>query len=211
MLKRIGRGRREKLFGDGRPVPLDRNGKARLMVLARALVRRTEPGRAYGAVTAKALAVLEALLFGFHNADSGKCFPGYARIAEKAGCAASTVGEAIRMLERAGLLTWVNRLARIRRHQEGLGWRVRVIRTSNSYRFIDPQAAGRSQPPAVRPRQSSKTDLPSGTGIQEDSLSDAPERRGSLQGEQVGNAVEAALARLGKLVRKDSALPKTAS
>ena len=37
----------------------------------RCLSRRTEKGRAYGVVTAKALAVLEALLWGFHNARSG--------------------------------------------------------------------------------------------------------------------------------------------
>ena len=49
--------RREKVFGPGRCRPMDRNAKARLMHLARALMRRTEPGRAYGVVTAKAIAV----------------------------------------------------------------------------------------------------------------------------------------------------------
>ena len=44
---------------------------------ARCLSRRTEKGRAYGVVTAKALAVLEALLWAFHNAKSGLCFPSY--------------------------------------------------------------------------------------------------------------------------------------
>ena len=43
------RPRREKLFGDGRPRPLDRNAKARIMIYARALMRRTEKGKAYGA------------------------------------------------------------------------------------------------------------------------------------------------------------------
>jgi hypothetical protein len=66
------RPRREKVFGIGRPVPLDRNAKARIMALARALTRRTEPGRHYGTVTAKALAVLEALLWGFHNCRDGR-------------------------------------------------------------------------------------------------------------------------------------------
>ena len=79
------RPRREKVFGDGRPRPLDRNAKARIMTLARALLRRTEKGKAYGAITAKALAVLEALLWGFHNARSGLCFPSYATIAARAG------------------------------------------------------------------------------------------------------------------------------
>ena len=63
------RRRREKVFGDGRPRPLDRN--------------------------AKALAVLEALLWGFHNARSGLCFPSYEKIADRAGCARSTVAEAL--------------------------------------------------------------------------------------------------------------------
>jgi len=83
--------RREKMFGAGRPRALDRNTKARIMHLARCLSRKTEKGKAYGELTAKALAVLEALLWSFHNAKSGLCFPSYERIAEAAGCARSTV------------------------------------------------------------------------------------------------------------------------
>ena len=60
------------------------------------------------------VAVLGALLCGFHNAATGRCFPSYERIAEKADCARSTVYEAIHALERAGILTWVNRIVRIR-------------------------------------------------------------------------------------------------
>jgi hypothetical protein len=56
------RPRREKVFGEGRLLPLDRNAKARIMVLARALTRRTEKGRHYGVISAKFLAVLNALL-----------------------------------------------------------------------------------------------------------------------------------------------------
>ncbi len=158
------RPRREKLFGDGRPRPLDRNAKVRIMTFARALMRRTEKGKAYGAITAKALAVLEALLWGFHNARSGLCFPSYATIAERAGCARSTVAEALKALEEAGLLTWVNRIVRIRERCEDLfgyhGSRVRVIRTSNGYRFNDPKGAASKG-------FSSKSDFPSGTSIQE--------------------------------------------
>jgi len=69
------RPRREKMFGMGRPRALDRNAKVRIMHLARALSRRTQKGKAYGAITAKALSVLETLLWGFHNAKSGLCFP----------------------------------------------------------------------------------------------------------------------------------------
>ena len=106
---------------------------------ARALMRRTEPGKHYGAITAKALAILEALLWRFHNVKDGRTFPSYATIAKAVGCAVSTVGPAIKALEAAGLLTWDNRLVRIRESCEDLlgpgGWRWRVIRTSNAYRF----------------------------------------------------------------------------
>jgi hypothetical protein len=150
------RGRREKLFGDGRPIPLDRNAKVRIMLRARVLMRRTAPGKHYGAVTAKAMAVLQALLWGFHNARSGRCFPSYAAIAARADCARSTVAVAIRALEQAGILTWVNRIVRVREADSDLfgriAWRWRVLRTSNGYQLIDPQP--------------SKSDFPLGTPIQ---------------------------------------------
>ena len=156
------RPRREKVFGDGRPRPLDRNAKARIMTFARALLRRTEKGKHYGQLTAKFLDVLEALLWCFHNARSGLCFPSYATIAERAGCARSTVAEAIKALEDAGLLTWVNRIVRIKERCEDLfghfGTRTRVIRTSNGYRFNDPKGAASKGFP-------SKSDFPSGTSI----------------------------------------------
>ena len=135
------------------------------MHCARCLSRRTEKGRAYGQITAKALAVLEALLWGFHNAKSGLCFPSYQTIAEAACCARSTVAEAIKALEDAGILSWVNRLKRVAEASRDLfGQRIcktRVIRTSNGYHFIDPQ-------PSKRPEylgDSSKSDFPSGTPI----------------------------------------------
>jgi hypothetical protein len=137
--------KREKMFGFGRTIPLDRNAKARIMVLARALMRRTEPGKHYGKVTAKALAVLSALLWGFHNAKSGRCFPSYERIAEHADCSRATVYTAIHALEDAGILTWVNRIARVREWGPDLFGRAqnrwRVIRTSNAYVLIDPKAS----------------------------------------------------------------------
>ena len=156
------RRRREKLFGDGRPVPLDRNAKVRVMTLARALMRRTEPGRHWGQVTAKTLCVLEALLWGFHNARSGLCFPSYETIAARAGCARSTVAEAIKALEDAGILTWVNRIERVREASRDLFGRIvprwRVIRISNAYSFRDPK-------PDADWSFSSKSEFQSGTSI----------------------------------------------
>jgi hypothetical protein len=53
------------------------------------------------------------------------------------------VYEAIRALERIGLLTWMNRIQRVREAREGLfgkasAWRWRVVRTSNAYALTDP-------------------------------------------------------------------------
>jgi CRP-like cAMP-binding protein len=156
--------RREKMFGMGCPVALDRNAKVRIMHWARCLARRTEKGKAYGQVTAKALAVLEALLWGFHNAKSGVCFPSYERIAEAAGCARSTVSEALKALEGARILSWVNRIKRIREACPDLlganGWRWRVLRTSNAYAFNDPSPAGAQA-------NSSKSEKETGTPNQE--------------------------------------------
>jgi DNA-binding IclR family transcriptional regulator len=94
-------------------------------------------------VTAKALAVLEALLWGFHNARTGLCFPSLASLAERAECARSTVQKALETLETLGLLSWVHhRLVRRREHGPG-GWRWRVLRTSNGYRLTDPREPAR--------------------------------------------------------------------
>jgi hypothetical protein len=170
--------RRPKQFGAGECVPLDRNAKARIMTLARALSRRTEPGRHYGVISAKALAVLKALLWQFHNAGSGACFPSYEAIAEAVGCARSTVAEALKALEAAGLLTWVNRLVRVWERCRDLfghgGSRVRVMRTSNGYTLRDPAAA-------------SKSDLPTGTTNQvffPGRVSPAPALKGACRYEQ---------------------------
>ena len=183
--------RREKLFGEGRVLPLDRNAKARIMVLARALMRRSGEGKHYGVLTAKFVAVLGALIWGFHNAASGRCFPSYERIAEKADCARSTVYEAIRALEAAGILTWVNRIARIREWGPDLFGRAqnrwRVIRTSNAYTFADPKRGG------DRPF-SSKSELPTGTEGQELHLL-AP------QPLDAANSLHQALLRLGEGVK----------
>jgi Helix-turn-helix domain len=194
--------RREKMFGDGRLLPLDRNAKVRIMVLARALMHRTGEGKHYGVLTAKFVAVLGALLWGFHNAAGGRCFPSYERIAEKADCARSTVYEAIGALEAAGILTWVNRIARIREWGPDLFGRaqnrIRVIRTSNAYTFVDPK-------PCARPPDSSKSDLPTGTEDQQSFFLARP----ALNPE---NPLALALTRLGEGIRsKKGAAPNGAA
>ena len=87
---------------------------------------------------------------------SGLCFPSYETIAAAAHCARSTVAEALTALEDAGVLSWVQRIKRVREPCPDLlgddGWRWRVLRTSNSYAFTDPS------PAADRPN-SSKSDF----------------------------------------------------
>jgi hypothetical protein len=161
----IRRPRREKVFGPGRAVPLDRNAKARIMTYARAWgARHRQPGQHRGPVTRAFLEVLEALVWGFHNARTGCCFPSYESIAAKADCCRDTVYEALKVLELAGVLTWQNRIARIQVRERDLFGRCasrwRVIRTSNAYVFRDPQPR-----PAGAP--SSKSENRSGTQNQE--------------------------------------------
>ena len=106
---------RQKVFGPGRAVPLDRNAKARIAAYARAWsARNRRPGQHHGPITMAFERVLQALLWGFHNSRDGRCFPGYERIAEQARCARSTVAEALKVLEWAGVLSWQHRITRIR-------------------------------------------------------------------------------------------------
>lgn len=114
---------RLKLFGAGQVTPLSKKAKLKLMDKARALVRAR-------AITAKAYVIFEALLWGFHNARDGRCFPSYETIARLAGCARSTVAVAIKALEVCKLLSWHNRIKRV--VIDGI---IKVIRLSNAYQF----------------------------------------------------------------------------
>jgi Helix-turn-helix domain len=159
------RRRREKVFGPGRAVPLDRNAKARIAAYARAWSARNRQGRQHrGPITRAFLDVLGALLWGFHNSRTGCCFPSYESIAEAAECARSTVAEALKALEWAGVLTWQNRISRILVRERDLfgQWAARwqVIRTSNAYAFRDPK-------PQLAGVPGCKSENPTGTQNQE--------------------------------------------
>ena len=159
------RHRREKVFGPGRAVPLDRNAKARIAAYARAWsARNRQPRQHRGPITRTFLDVLEALLWGFHNSRSGVCFPSYEAIAGAAECARSTVAEALKALEWAGVLTWQNRVTRILVRERDLfgqwGARWQVIRTSNAYVFRDPK-------PQSATAFACKSENPAGTQNQE--------------------------------------------
>ena len=89
--------------------------------------------------------------------------------------------------QEAGVLTWVNRLKRVRERCSDLhgdnGWRWRVLRTSNSYAFTDPGAG------ADRPR--SKSEKETGTGNQDSFLLDL------RRGEAANGAIREAAIRFG--------------
>jgi helix-turn-helix protein len=191
--------RRAKVFGPGRRIPLDRNAKARIMMRARGFLHRMKDGsekpkgKAYGELSAKFYAVLGALLYGFHNAGNGACFPSYEKVSERADCSRSTFYEAIRALEDLNLLTWENRIIRVTvptMDTDLFGRpdrRVRVFRTSNAYTFNDPN-----------PRASSKSETQPGTEGQESFSSLAtpvPTKK------RVDPDLDAALMRLGSAIR----------
>ena len=140
------RPRRDKIFGPAPEHRLDGNAKARVWAAAAAYNTKYRcPRQHWGPLTRATMDVLKVLLWRFHGADGGgRCFPSFERIAAAARCHRDTVCEALKALEGAELLTWVNRIARIRRHERDLldhlvaVWQ--VIRTSNGYRFLDPRS-----------------------------------------------------------------------
>jgi hypothetical protein len=130
---------------------MDRNARARLIHFAEALDRRThEPGQHGGVLKRTGLAVLKALVFGFHNLATGRCDPSLDTLARRAGCARSTVIEALNRLEAAGL---VRRLARWRAVAANGG--LVVLQLSNAYLF--PTADAAHKPPETGSRSQSTT------------------------------------------------------
>ena len=190
--------KREKVFGSGRAIPLDRNTKVRLVFYVASWSAKHKSDRQHrGPITRAFMEVLKALLWAFHNSRNGQCFPSYERIAEKACCARSTVYDALKILEKAGVLTWQNRITRIRvRAQDLFGrWftRWRVIRTSNAYVFRDPK-------PVEGAPVSSKSENQGGTLNQEiQPLSSMP--AGPID---PNSPLELALQRLGRRIDEEA-------
>src|SRR6516165_4599911 len=126
---------RLKIFGPAPSYRLDGNAEARVWAAAAAYNSANRQQRQHwGPLTRTTMDVLKALLWRFHGADGGgRCFPSFERIAAAAKCHRDTVCEAVKALEVAGLLTWVNRIARIRREERDLFGRLvgvlQVVRT----------------------------------------------------------------------------------
>jgi hypothetical protein len=102
---------------------LSRHEKLRVQASARAWNESCDP---WDRLSRGTMDVLRVLLWEFHNARTGRCFPSYERIAEAAHCARSTVGKALKALRRAGLLAWRHRVKAIGRL---------ILRSSNAYTF----------------------------------------------------------------------------
>ena len=201
---RLGRTRREKVFGEGRSIPLDRNAKARIWAYALARTARLRrPGQHRGPLTRATLDVLRTLLWHFHNRASGRCFPSYERIADSARVHRSTVARAIAALEGEGVLTWENRLVRQRVAVEGLfgpQWVLVPRRTSNAYRFHDYRRDAHGRPVDLSfPPKSQK---PTGTPSQENQkLAHEQAERGAAAPLDPSHPLEAALLRLSHAMR----------
>lgn len=139
------RTKREKTYGT-RARTLTNTDRGRIMQNAHdynALNRK--PGQHNGPLTHAYLVVLHTLLFRFHHQVTGECFPSYAAIAKRSGVSRTTVGEAIKALELADILTWSHRIGRTwRRVRDVLtGQLVRltqIVRLSNAYEFRVPPA-----------------------------------------------------------------------
>ena len=201
------RPRREKVFGPARGIPLDGNAKARIKAFVQGYnARYRQKGQHRGPITRAYMEVFEAMLCGFHNSKTGLCFPSYEAIAEKAKCCRDTVYEAIKVLEAANVLTWVNRIWREQVRERDLfgKWatRWRIIRTSNAYLFRDPL-------PCAEGRGASKSENPSGTLFQDISIlkNDAPAPTDPFTGMDKG--LLKALHRLGTAIAAQEGITVT--
>ena len=126
---------------------IDRNARARLMVHAEGLDRRTRlPGQHGGCLKRTGLAVLRALLFHFANVITGRCDPAYDALAKAAGVARSTVAVALRRLEAAGLLERVRRQVGLRRFTNAYVFRKSENQPQTTNKLKTPESKRRANP-----------------------------------------------------------------
>ncbi|MGA2903830.1 MAG: helix-turn-helix domain-containing protein [Candidatus Korobacteraceae bacterium] len=156
---------REKVFRRVLGSPLGQKAKKAIIRSVELYnVKNRKPGEHHGPITPAFQRVLIAMLWKFHNSRTGYCFPSYETIAASAKCCRDTVYEAIKALEAADILTWVNRFDKIRTQCVGAFGRAftrwQVIRTSNAYCFRDPL-------PCATEYGSYKSENPPGTLNQE--------------------------------------------
>jgi hypothetical protein len=117
-------GTRPKAFiGTEKRVPLDREAKVRIQALARA---RHHAKR----ITDDAWFLVMALLWTFHNAKTGACYPSRKRLAQEVACSERNVARVIARLELLKMISWTRCLKRDRNGAS--------ITAANGYVLIDP-------------------------------------------------------------------------
>lgn len=122
--------------------PLDRNERARLMLLAETWERRSKrAGGRNGDLGYVGLAVLKCLLWGFLGAK-GLCCPSYDAIQHRTGLCRQSIANGIRRLEACGILRVVRRIVR-----ERVGHMIVTRQASNLYAFAMPSLPDGAYPP----------------------------------------------------------------
>ena len=184
---------REKVFRRVLGSPLGPKAKKAIVRSAELYnAKNRKPGEHHGPITPAFQRVLSAMLWKFHNSRTGYCFPSYETIAAAAKCCRDTVKEAIKALEAADILTWVNRFDKIKTQCRdflgGMVTRWQVIRTSNAYCFRDPL-------PCATEHGSYKSENPPGTLNQKDSYTKGSMKIVVLDS---ANSLESALIGLGR-------------
>jgi hypothetical protein len=126
-------------YGDRFRRPLDRNDRARVMVCAEGLERRTKHKHKRDCVVGQSgLRVLRCLVNHFQDKKSGRLDPGYDDIQRITGFCRQTIRNALRNLELAGILEVMRRIVRERVRvwiEEAQQFFVydRVVQTTNAY------------------------------------------------------------------------------
>ena len=138
------------------PAPVSMAVRHRLYRLAVRLRHKTKAkGRKRGVISDAALHIYWHLLFTLTDNATGACEPAIDFIAMKAGAARSTVCEALKALERVGLLRIVRRLAR---RVIGEGWirRESTVQHRNAYYFGEPHSYAHLLPVPTLPSRTER-------------------------------------------------------
>ena len=91
-----------RFIADARPYcrPIDRNERARILILAEQLERKTKPeGGRCGVLGLTGLAVLRALVCGFLRRSDGMCCPSYVQLMAMTGLCKQSIANGIKRLE----------------------------------------------------------------------------------------------------------------
>ena len=138
MQKRYRRGARFVMDPRQHSRPLDRNERARILVLSEALERRTRPpGARNGVVSQPGLRVLRVLLLCFLRGSDGLCCPSYVALMAATGLCKQSIANALKRLEAAGIVRVTRRL--VREVVDGGGFMMTVCRQgSNLYSCHEP-------------------------------------------------------------------------